>query len=140
MLILYYLLGELEQLLVESNALGIPETISTERPDKAVKYLLKGRVIVIVNGTPYGIIMPSILIDFLTSPEDTNMKVDFANFLRVLRFLAAFITLLLPRIICSFDFFSSRNSANWFVVLYLKFKGKCAVSYYCRNSFDGNFF
>ena len=88
--------GELEQLLVESNALGIPEMISTERPDKASKFLLKGRVVVIVNGTPYGIIMPAILIDFLTSPEDTNMKVDFANFLRGLRFLAAFITLLLP--------------------------------------------
>ncbi len=88
--------GELEQLLVESNALGIPEMISTERPDKASKFLLKGRVVVIVNGTPYGIIMPAILIDFLTSPEDTNMKVNFANFLRGLRFLAAFITLLLP--------------------------------------------
>ena len=88
--------GELEQLIVESNALGIPEMISTERPDKATKYLLKGRVVVIVNGTPYGIIMPAILIDFLASPEDTNMKVNFANFLRGLRFLAAFITLLLP--------------------------------------------
>lgn len=88
--------GELEQLLVESNALGIPEMLSTERPDKTAKYLLKGRVIVIVNGTPYGIIMPAILIDFLTSPEDSNLKVNFANFLRMLRFLAAFITLLLP--------------------------------------------
>lgn len=88
--------GELEQLIVDNNALGIPQTISTERPDKAAKYLLKGRVIVIVNGTPYGVIMPAILVDFLTSPEDTNLKVNFANFLRVLRFLAAFITLLLP--------------------------------------------
>ncbi len=88
--------GELEQLIVDNNALGIPQTISTERPDKAAKYLLKGRVIVIVNGTPYGVIMPAILVDFLTSPEDTNLKVNFANFLRALRFLAAFITLLLP--------------------------------------------
>lgn len=88
--------GELEQLMVDSNTLGIPQSISTERPDKAAKYLLKGRVVVIVNGTPYGIIMPAILIDFLTSSEDTNLKVNFANFLRGLRFLAAFITLLLP--------------------------------------------
>lgn len=88
--------GELDQLISDSNALGIPQTISTERPDKASKYLLNGRVVVIVNGTPHGIIMPSILIDFLTSPEDTNLKVSFANFLRFLRFLAAFITLLLP--------------------------------------------
>lgn len=90
--------GNLEQLICDSNILGIPEVISTERPDKATKYLLQGRVIVIVNGTPYGLIMPSILIDFLTSPEDSNLKVSFGNFLRRLRILAAFITLLLPGI------------------------------------------
>lgn len=88
--------GELEQLIVDSNVLGIPQVLATERPDKVSRYLLKGRVIVIVNGTPYGIIMPSILIDFLSSPEDSNLKPSFANFLRGLRFLGAFITLLLP--------------------------------------------
>ena len=88
--------GELEQLIVDSNLLGIPEVLSTERPDKATKYLLKGRVVVIVNGTPYGIIMPAVLLDFLTSSEDSNLKVNFGNFLRVLRVIASFITLLLP--------------------------------------------
>ena len=88
--------GELEQLIVDSNILGIPEVLSTERPDKATRYLLAGRVVVIVNGTPYGIIMPAILVDFLTSSEDSNLKTPFGNFLRGLRMLAAFITLLLP--------------------------------------------
>ena len=88
--------GELEQLIVDSNVLGIPEVLSTERPDKACKYLLKGRVVVIVNGTPYGIIMPAVLVDFLTSSEDSNLKVNFGNFLRILRIIASFITLLLP--------------------------------------------
>lgn len=72
--------GELEQLIVDSNALGVPQIICTERPDKATKYLLNGRVIVIVNGTPYALIVPAILIDFLVSPEDTNLKFNFANF------------------------------------------------------------
>ena len=88
--------GELEQLITDSNILGIPQVLSTERPDKATKYLLHGRVIVIVNGTPYAIIMPAVLVDFLTSAEDTNLKVNFGNFLRFLRVLAGFITLLLP--------------------------------------------
>ena len=79
--------GELEQLIVDSNILGIPEVLSTERPDKATKYLLKGRVIVIVNGTPYGIIMPAVLADFLTSSEDSNLKVNFGNFLIDIRIL-----------------------------------------------------
>ena len=88
--------GELEQLLVDSNTLGIPQMISTERPDKVSKHLLDGRVSVLVNGTPYALIMPGLLFDFLTSPEDTNLKTSFGNFLRGLRILAALITLLLP--------------------------------------------
>lgn len=88
--------GELEQLIVDSNNLGIPQVLSTERPDKATKYLLNGRVIIIINGSPYALIMPAVLIDFLTSPEDSNLKVNFGNFLRELRVLACFITLLLP--------------------------------------------
>ncbi len=75
---------------------GIPEVLATERPDKATKYLLQGRVIILVNGSPYSLIAPATLIDFMTSPEDTNLNYRFGNFLRGLRFLAMIITLLLP--------------------------------------------
>lgn len=88
--------GQLEQLIVDDNKLGVPEILSTERPDKTSKYLLQGRVIVLVNGSPYSLIMPATLIDFMSSPEDTNLKPYFANFLKALRFLSSIITLLLP--------------------------------------------
>ena len=88
--------GQLEQLIINDNQLGIPEILSTERPDKTAKYLLQGRVIVLVNGSPYSLIMPATLIDFMSSPEDTNLKPYFANFLKSLRFLSSIITLLLP--------------------------------------------
>lgn len=88
--------GELEQLLTDDNILGVPKILVTERPDNAVKNLLQGRVVVIVNGSPYALIMPAILIDFLSSPEDTNLKTIFGNFLKRIRLLAAFFTLLLP--------------------------------------------
>ena len=88
--------GQLEQLIVDDNQLGIPEVLSTERPDKTAKYLLKGRVVVLVNGSPYSLIMPATLIDFLSSPEDTNLKPAFSNFLKTLRFISCIITLLLP--------------------------------------------
>lgn len=90
--------GQLEQLIVDSNDLGIPQVLSTERPDKAIHYLLDGRIIIIVNGTPYALIAPSILTDFLSSPDDRNLKVTFANFLKFIRVLASFLTLLLPGI------------------------------------------
>ncbi len=51
-----------------------------------------------VNGNPYSLVMPATLIDFISSPEDTNLKFQFANFLKFLRLLAMLITLLLPAI------------------------------------------
>ena len=58
--------------------------------------MLQGRVAILINGSPYSLILPATLIDFMSSPEDTNLKPYFANFLRVLRFLSVLITLLLP--------------------------------------------
>ena len=88
--------GELEQLITDSNELGIPEVLATERPDKATKYLLQGRVVVLINGSPYSLVMPVTLVDFMSSPEDTNLNYRFGNFLRTLRLISMFLTLLLP--------------------------------------------
>lgn len=90
--------GQLEQLIEEDEGFGIPQTLSTERPDKCTKYLFEGRVVVLVNGNPQAIIMPATVEDFLFSPEDTNLRPIFANFLRFLRVTAAILTLFLPGI------------------------------------------
>ena len=88
--------GQLEQLISDTNFLNVPQVLATERPDKSASYLLNGRVIVLVNGSPYSLIMPAVLNDFLSSPDDKNEKPLFANFLKFVRGLATFLTLLLP--------------------------------------------
>lgn len=88
--------GQLEQLISDNNSLGLPKALSTERPDNAVQHLLEGRVVVLVNGSPYALILPSIMIDFLTSPEDRNLKSIFSNFLRAIRIISTVFALLLP--------------------------------------------
>ncbi len=88
--------GQLEQL-IQDNSLNIfPQIIATERPDKAANHLLEGRVVVLVNGSPYSLIMPAILMDFLASPEDINLKFQYSNLLKFIRILAFIITLFLP--------------------------------------------
>lgn len=87
--------GQLEQLIEDKN-FSLPQLISTERPDRLSSYILEGRVAILVNGTPYGLVAPAVLIDFLSSAEDRNLKYQFANLLKVVRILALFITLLLP--------------------------------------------
>lgn len=88
--------GQLEQLIQDDTAIVFPEMIATERPDKAANHLLEGRVVVIVNGSPYVLIMPGVLVDFMSSPEDLNLKFQYSNLLRIIRYVAAFLALLLP--------------------------------------------
>ena len=88
--------GELEQLIQDSSSVAIPQILSTERPDKCVKGMYQGRAVILVNGNPYALIIPSVLTDFLASPEDSNLIPVFANFLKAIRLLAFLITLLLP--------------------------------------------
>lgn len=88
--------GQLEQLISDNNSLGLPKALSTERPDNAAQHILEGRVVVLLNGSPYALILPTIMIDLLTSQEDRNLKSIFSNFLRFIRILSAFFALLLP--------------------------------------------
>ena len=90
--------GELEQLLEDNSKYSLPQIISTERPDKTATYLLEGRVVVLVNGSPYALIVPAVFIDFLESSEDKNIKFQFANLLKIIRIASFLITLLLPGI------------------------------------------
>lgn len=88
--------GQLEQLIEDNGRFSLPQLIATERPDKTSNFLMEGRVAIIVNGSPYVLIAPGTLIDFVSSPEDANLKFQFANMLKLLRVLAVFITLFLP--------------------------------------------
>ncbi len=89
-------LGELGELIKDNIDTTVPEILSTERVDRSASYLLQGRVVVIYNGSPYVLIMPATLIDFLSSAEDSNINHFFANTLKFLRMIAFFITLLMP--------------------------------------------
>lgn len=88
--------GQLEQLIEDNGNFSLPQLISTERPDKATNFLLDGRVVILVNGSPYCLIAPGTFIDFITSPEDLNLKYQFTNLLKIVRIFAILLTLLLP--------------------------------------------
>ena len=93
--------GQLEQLIQDSPNSIFPQIIATERPDKVVNYLLDGRICIIVNGSPYVLVAPAVFTDFLSSPEDLNMKYQFANLSKLIRLLAVFLSILLPGIYIS---------------------------------------
>lgn len=90
--------GQLEQFIQDERRFSLPQIISTERPDKTSNLIFEGRVAIIVNGSPYVLIAPATFSDFLISPEDTNLKHQYANFVRFLRITAFIIAIFLPGI------------------------------------------
>ena len=96
MLTILLLHGQLEQLIEDNGNYSLPQMIATERPDKVSNLLLNGRVAVIVNGSPYVLVMPGVLTDFLGTPEDKNTKFQFANLLKLIRLVAIILTIFLP--------------------------------------------
>ena len=87
--------GQLEQLITDKSTI-YPEIIATERNDRTCNYILSGRVAILVNGSPYALIVPGIFTDFLTSPEDLNLNHNYGKFLRFIRLVAFIFSIFLP--------------------------------------------
>lgn len=88
--------GQLEQLIEDHAKSILPQLIATERPDRAADLILEGRVVIITNGVPYVLIAPGLFFDYLASPEDLNLKYQFSNFFKFLRFIGLLVSVLLP--------------------------------------------
>lgn len=88
--------GTIEQLIQDSSSILFPQTFATERCDRACNNILEGRIVIFVDGNPYALIVPAILIDFITSPEDINLKHQYGNLIRVIRSIAFFVAMFMP--------------------------------------------
>lgn len=88
--------GVLEQM-IEDNPFGImPQMLVTERPDRVASLLVEGRVAIILDSNPFVLVVPTNIFGLLHSAEDTNLKWPYGSFLRLIRVLAAIVSLLLP--------------------------------------------
>src|SRR5690625_9895 len=70
--------------------------MNTERPDKVASALLDGKVAILLDGTPFVLILPITLGNTLQSPEDYYERWTIGTLLRSLRYLASFIAVFLP--------------------------------------------
>ncbi|MDP4182616.1 MAG: spore germination protein [Bacillota bacterium] len=88
--------GELEQLIEDNTIVPVPLITSTERPDRASSALSEGKVVIIVNGSPFALVLPSTFYEQLHSPEDSYIRFPYANVLRIIRLMAMLLSMLLP--------------------------------------------
>ncbi|MBQ3086844.1 MAG: spore germination protein [Clostridia bacterium] len=69
---------------------------TTERPDTLAAKLTEGRIGIIVDGVPFALFIPQLLIDHFHSPDDYLTKPYYAFLLRCLRIAAFFCSTILP--------------------------------------------
>ncbi len=88
--------GIIEQLIEDSIFSPFPQVQYTERPDKVIAAVLEGRVALLVDGTPFALIMPATFPQFFQSGEDYYERWLIASFTRILRIGASYVATFAP--------------------------------------------
>lgn len=88
--------GPLEAALSDCPASPFPQLIHTERPDRFAMHLSQGRIGLLVDGLPIGLILPVDLSEFMKVTGDSSTHFLVATQLSMLRWLALITGALLP--------------------------------------------
>ena len=90
--------GTLKHLIDNETKTIFPTSITTERPDKVVSSLLRGKTVIIIDNCPFVLIMPVDINDFFLFQDDKDSNYINNSLTRILRYLAFSITVLTPGI------------------------------------------
>ncbi|NLM42490.1 MAG: spore germination protein [Clostridiales bacterium] len=88
--------GYIEQLIEDDPYSPFPQISLTERPDHVAAELYEGKIVIVVDNTPFALIVPATLNSMFQSPEDYYDRWIIATVLRFIRFAASLIAMLLP--------------------------------------------
>jgi len=88
--------GYIEELFKTNRYSVFPTSMNSERPDTVVSALLEGRVAIIVDGSPFVLTAPVLFIEFLQASEDYYHHFFISSLMRLMRYTALVLTLLVP--------------------------------------------
>jgi len=94
--------GYIEQLIEDNYLSPFPQVQSTERLDRVISALMEGRVAILLDGTPFVLIVPTTFNMLLQSPEDYYERWIPGTLVRILRYFAAFVSTFGPSLYISF--------------------------------------
>lgn len=88
--------ANVEEYITDNPNTPFPQLIYTERADKFCMNILEGRVGLIIDGLPYGYVLPGTFSQFMKVPDDNANHFLTASYLTLLRYFCLAVTLLLP--------------------------------------------
>ena len=90
--------GYIEQFIEDDPWSIFPTVSNSEKPDKVVAKILEGRAAILVDGTPFALVVPMVFVESFQSVEDYYSRPFLASITRMIRFLAYIISTLGPAI------------------------------------------
>lgn len=99
--------GELSDFFEDRPYSLFPQTLLSERPDSTARHILQGKLAIILDHSPFAMIVPFTFFSYFHSVDDYNFRWITSSFVRLLRFLSLIIAVGLPSLyisIISFHF------------------------------------
>jgi spore germination protein KA len=88
--------GYIEQFIEDAPGSVFATIGYTEKPDVAAAKILEGRVAILVDGTPFVLTAPFVLLESFQAAEDYYFRPYFATMTRIIRIIGFFITIMAP--------------------------------------------
>ncbi|MXQ52910.1 spore germination protein [Shimazuella alba] len=99
--------GMIEESIQDKKFTPFPTMYNSERPDVIAAGLLEGRVAILVDGTPFVLLVPAIFSQFMQSPEDYYQRFDIGSIIRFMRYIGLLLALFGPAIYVAITTFHS---------------------------------
>ncbi|CAK6478191.1 spore germination protein [Peribacillus castrilensis] len=88
----------ISQMIEDNKNSPFPQFIDTERPDRLAAVLGEGKVVILVDGAPHGLLGPSTFFEYFAAFEDYFLNWTIASFFRLIRFFAVLFSILMTPI------------------------------------------
>lgn len=86
----------IQEYVEEKNESDFPVSINTERPDIVSYYLLQGRIAVLVDNSPFVLILPTFFEDFINNIDDMYQKSKNVTLTKFIRYVCLVLTIMVP--------------------------------------------
>lgn len=108
--------GYIEQFIEDHPLSPFPQVQPTERPDKSTAALLEGRVIILVDGSPFSLIVPALFNQFFQAMDDYSERFIVGSLIRIVRLIALIFSLFFPALYVSIISFNPELMPTEFAV------------------------
>jgi len=116
--------GYIEEMIEDTNVTVFPTIFHSERPDVIAANLLEGRVAILVDGTPFSLVVPSTFNMYFQAAEDYYTRFDAGSLIRMLRYISFVIALLMPSLyVAIITFHQEMIPTPWLLKLAIQREG-----------------